>query len=180
MEAEKTNSQNQLNTTSQAFISWVDGLTDEQFWANTNGKWSVAEVIQHLYLSARPVARLLTGPRAILDQWGRPTASSRPYEEIKSAYQNVLATGAKAPATMSPRSDDRQVSRSELMERFRAMYQSLVEALKNWSATELDNYCIPHPVLGKLTVREMIYFTSIHTEHHRELLQQVYNRVQLK
>ncbi|RZL03090.1 MAG: DinB family protein [Pedobacter sp.] len=49
----------------------------------------------------------------------------------------------------------------------------LMDAVKNWSTDELDEYCIPHPVLGKLTVREMIYFTSIHTEHHRQLLQNV-------
>lgn len=173
MEAELTNSQRQLDTTGQVFICWTDGLTDEQFWANPNGKWSVAEVMQHLYLSARPVVRLLTGPRGVLDQWGRADSPSRPYQEIGSAYQNVLATGAKAPATMSPRTDDMQLTRNELVERFRGIYQSLVEAAKNWSANELDNYCIPHPVLGKLTVREMLYFTSLHTEHHLLLLRRM-------
>ena len=167
MEAEQNSNQEQLAIVSRTFISWTKELTDEQFWANLNGKWSVAEVMQHLYLSARPVVRLLIGPREVLDQWGRADRPSRQYHEIKSAYQNVLATGAKAPATMSPRADDMQVSRGELVERFRSIYQSLIEAIKNWPANELDNYCIPHPVLGRLTVREMLYFTGIHTEHHR-------------
>jgi hypothetical protein len=26
---------------------------------------------------------------------------------------------------------------------------------------------LPHPLLGKLTIREMLYFTVYHGEHHR-------------
>ncbi|GAB3773814.1 DinB family protein [Spirosoma horti] len=173
MEAEPMNSQRQLGTTSQSFIGWTDGLTDEQFWAKPGGKWSVAEGIQHLYLSARPVARLLAGPREVLDQWGRADTPSRSYQEIALAYRMVLATGVKAPESMLPRTDDMQLSRVELVERFRSIYQSLIDATDNWSANELDEYCIPHPVLGKLTVQEMLYFTSLHTEHHRELMQKL-------
>lgn len=173
METEPMNSQRQLDTASQSFSNWTDHLTDEQFWGHPDGKWSVAEVMQHLYLSARPVARLLAGPREGLDQWGRANRPSRSYHEIRSAYQTVLATGVKAPAVMSPREEDMKISRGDLSERFHAIYQSLMDAVKNWSTDELDEYCIPHPVLGKLTVREMIYFTSIHTEHHRQLLQNV-------
>lgn len=167
------NSQRQLDIDSQSFISWIDGLTDEQFWANPGGKWSVAEVMQHLYLSARPVARLLAGPREVLNQWGRADTPSRSYREIALAYRTVLATGVKAPESMSPRTDDMRVTRGELVDRFRGIYQSLIDATDNWSANELDEYCIPHPVLGKLTVREMLYFTSLHTEHHRQLMQKV-------
>ncbi|WP_046575641.1 DinB family protein [Spirosoma radiotolerans] len=171
METEPENSQRQLDTDSQSFSGWADGLTDEQFWASPNGKWSVAEVMQHLYLSARPVVRLLTGPRAVLAQWGRADRPSRSYHELGVAYRMALATGVKAPAAMSPRVDDMQITRDALMERFHSVYRSLIEATKNWSASELDEYCLPHPALGRLTVLEILYFTSIHTQHHLQLLQ---------
>ena len=170
VETESKKSRHQLDMASRAFIDWINELTDEQFWAHPDGKWSVAEVMQHLYLSTRPVARLLAGPREVLDQWGRADRPPRPYHEIESAYRTVLATGAKAPAVMSPRAEDMQVSRGELVERFSGIYQSLVEAAKGWSVDELDEYLIPHPVLGMLTVREMLYFTEVHTEHHLRLL----------
>jgi hypothetical protein len=30
---------------------------------------------------------------------------------------------------------------------------------------------LPHPLLGKLTLREMIYFTIYHVQHHHKLVQ---------
>lgn len=155
-----------------AFTTWTEGLSDEQFDAQIGGKWSVAEVMQHLFLSARPVARLLAGPREVLNQWGRADSQIKTYAEIARAYQQVLGTGVKAPASMSPQAEDVQIGRSKLIERFERVYDDLAGAVANWSAHELDEYCIPHPVLGKLSVREMLYFTSIHTQHHLRLLKQ--------
>ena len=170
MEQTQVSLQDQLLTDCRAFVDWTDGLSDEQFITQINGKWSVAEVMQHLYLSARPAARLMAGPREVLTQWGQPETPSRSYSEIASAYQGILATGIKAPDSMSPRADDMQADRSDVTERFTGIYEALVSASETWSAQELDAYCIPHPVLGRLTVREMLYFVSIHTQHHLRLL----------
>jgi hypothetical protein len=32
----------------------------------------------------------------------------------------------------------------------------------------LDLLILPHPLLGKLTLREMLYFTLYHVEHHEK------------
>ena len=42
----------------------------------------------------------------------------------------------------------------------------LSEKIDRFSETELDQFILPHPLLGKLTLREMIYFTIYHVEHH--------------
>lgn len=162
--------QNQLQAECRVFIAWVDGLSAEQFSEQVAGKWSVAEVLQHLYLSARPIVRLMTGHREVLSQWGLVETPSRSYNDIAVAYQIILETGAKAPAALSPRPEDVQVEKSELVARFAGVYDALTAVLESWSGSELDNYYIPHPVLGKLTIREMLYFTSIHTRHHLRLL----------
>ena len=44
---------------------------------------------------------------------------------------------------------------------------SLCKKLKNYSEKELEVYILPHPLLGKLTLREMLYFNILHAEHHR-------------
>lgn len=148
----------------------VCDLSEAQFTRYLSNKWSVAEVMQHLYLSARPVARLMAGPREVFLQWGIAEAPSRTYDEIASQYAKVLTTGAKAPSSMSPRPEDMQVSKQVVMDRFTGVYQTLVDTLAQWTDQELDAYSIPHPALGKLTVREMLYFTSLHTRHHLERL----------
>ncbi|QDK80955.1 DinB family protein [Spirosoma sp. KCTC 42546] len=165
--------QQHLSANCQAFIDLADSLSEEQFHTHVNEKWSVAEVMQHLYLSARPVARLMSGPREVLLPWGKADWPSRTYTELASAYSEILGTGAKAPVAMSPRLEDMQVEKSVLVERFTGIYQALVEAITTWSEQELATYCIPHPVLGKLTVQEMLIFTDIHTQHHLRLLPEV-------
>ena len=170
MQLTETSLKDLLTTDCQAFVDATNHLSDEQFTQHLSGKWSVADVMQHLYLSARPVARLMTGPRNVLMQWGKADTPSRTYDEIAVNYAKVLGTGAKAPGTMSPRLEDMQVGKNVLVERFTSVYQMLADAIGSWSDQELDTYCMPHPVLGKLTVREMMIFTSVHTRHHLRLL----------
>jgi hypothetical protein len=43
---------------------------------------------------------------------------------------------------------------------------SLRQALAGWSEAALDAACIPHPLLGKLTAREMAQFLLYHNLHH--------------
>ncbi|GAB3993771.1 hypothetical protein GCM10028807_29870 [Spirosoma daeguense] len=148
----------------------VSPLSDVAFYEQSGEKWSVADVTQHLYLSAKPVVRLMTGPRDVLLQWGSPEVPSRTYQQMEAMYRNVLATGVKAPATMSPRPDDTQIGKAALLERFTGIYQALVDAASGWTEQELDTYCLPHPALGKLSMREMLLFTCLHTQHHLQQL----------
>ncbi len=39
-------------------------------------------------------------------------------------------------------------------------------SVPSWSETSLDRYRLPHPLLGRLTVREMLFFTLGHGLHH--------------
>lgn len=170
MNTEQQTIQTQLQDDTQQVIARVEHLSDKLFWERKDGKWSVADVLQHLYLSTRPVARLMNGPREVLAQWGPAETPSRSYEEIADAYKRVLAGGVKAPDVVSPRSADMDVEKQTVVDRFAGAYQSTVDAINHWSEQELDSYRMPHPVLGLLTVREMLCFTSIHTRHHLDRL----------
>ncbi|WP_077919144.1 DinB family protein [Spirosoma sp. 209] len=154
----------------QAFADQIGPYSEATFREQPPGKWSVAEVVQHLYLSARPVARLVTGPREVLLAWGLAEKPSRSYAQLAVNYEKALDSGVKAPDGMVPRLTDISISRAELMERLLTVYQSVAAGVSGWSPAELDRYQMPHPALGKLTVREMIDFISIHTEHHQRLL----------
>jgi len=39
------------------------------------------------------------------------------------------------------------------------------------SETALDLYILPHPLLGKITLREMLYFTAYHVYHHQTIVE---------
>jgi hypothetical protein len=42
----------------------------------------------------------------------------------------------------------------------------LARRVNRFSESELDQLLLPHPLLGKLTLREMVYFTIYHAHHH--------------
>jgi uncharacterized damage-inducible protein DinB len=45
---------------------------------------------------------------------------------------------------------------------------------QKWTEEQLDNYCVAHPILGKLTMRELAYFTIYHNIHHMETIRKYY------
>ena len=48
--------------------------------------------------------------------------------------------------------------------------QQLWSAVGSWREADLDRYLLPHPLLGKLTIREMLFFTLYHNYHHVQSL----------
>jgi len=43
---------------------------------------------------------------------------------------------------------------------------------KKWKEPQLDQYIAPHPLLGKITLRELCYFTIYHTKHHLNIIKE--------
>ena len=157
-------------TNCQRMSDLLTPLSNAQFFAPQNGKWSAAETLQHLHLSARNLPRMLIGPRTFFDQWPRSERMSRPYDAIAANYNRVLSTNAfGAPASLVARPDDIRTSKTDSLHRFTSTHQALVESIAGWSMAELDAYQIPHPALGLITIGEMMTFTAYHIEHHRTI-----------
>lgn len=132
--------------------------------------WSPADNVRHLNKSIRAVARGLRVPRlVVLVTFGPSLRKSRGYAEIREVYHQVLAGGADA-GRFAPRPEgppgDPEAWRRELMSRWAENADSLEAALVPWSEKALDRCRMPHPLLGKLTVREMLLFTLYHNLHH--------------
>jgi hypothetical protein len=46
----------------------------------------------------------------------------------------------------------------------------LVSLVARWPENALDRRLLPHPLLGRLTVREMLFFTVYHNRHHVDVV----------
>ncbi len=57
-------------------------------------------------------------------------------------------------------------TRVELMAKREDFSQQFWKAVASWREEDLDRYVLPHPLLGKLTLREMLCFTLYHNYHH--------------
>jgi hypothetical protein len=145
-------------------------LSDEAFFAPQGSAWSPAEHIRHLTKSARPLVMALGLPRWILRlRFGRPRGASRSFEEMKRVYLGQLAAGATA-GRYTPRPEalpaDPPARRREIMDAWARVTVELQNAIGRWPEAALEDYRLPHPVLGLLTVREILSFTVYHTSHH--------------
>ena len=76
------------------------------------------------------------------------------------------ATGSYVPGKIN--ASDKGTS----LKNFKNQNEKLCTALMKWDDAKLDNYLLPHPLLGKLTLREMMFFTVYHNEHHLKIMQE--------
>lgn len=155
----------------QADAFWRS-LGDDDFFAPHGTQWSPAENVRHLTKSTLPVVWSLRTPRWILRLlFGAAPRPSRSYRQLVDRYLNVLQTGGQAgwfaPRKKKPPGAP-DVARQQIMAGWRGSGDALLHAAGAWDDASLDRLRIPHPLLGKLTVREMLLFTLYHQRHHAQ------------
>lgn len=154
--------------------SFFASLTHDELVDRVGEAWTPAEHLRHLCVSVSAVARGLAVPRCLLRlRFGRARAPSRPYEAIRETYRSMLAAGAGASGRFVPPREDVSPAlaaerRADLLARWARANAALRSALEPWSEADLERVRMPHPILGKLTVREMLFFTLYHNGHHVE------------
>ena len=131
-------------------------------------RWSPAEQVRHLTRATYPLARAFAMPRfLLLLRFGPGLRRARSYDDLVRRYATVLesrpSAGRFAPGADAASDDAR---RAEIMGRFRDAISRLVGAVERWPERALDRYRLPHPLLGKLSARDMLFFTVFHTSHH--------------
>ncbi len=139
-----------------------------------SGVWSAGENAVHLIKSVKAVADAMKLPKLLLRALFGTGGSSRRYGEVRELYLRALAEGAVAsgrfvPSVPAGGSGDEQ-SRSRVLAGWRRAGDGLADALAKWREPALDKYRLPHPILGKITVREMLFFTHYHDLHHLEIV----------
>jgi hypothetical protein len=150
-------------------VAYWDAFDTEAFFSNIGSGWSPAETVRHLSKSGRPVVKALGLPRILLRlMFGKPKRVSLSYDELRARYLQGLAEGGQAGRFAPSRraENDREAWRRAIMDDFQRVHRDLRTAIARWPDSKLDLIQLPHPLLGKLTVREMLFFTLYHQRHH--------------
>ena len=153
---------------SESRVFW-NKFDTNAFFRRIGESWSPAETVRHLIKSTRPVGTALRVPKLVLRwKFGRATHKSRNYDEVRVAYLKTLSEGGQAGRfAPSPKQDsDLSAWRSRIMADFAKAHRILRARAAKWSEKQLDRLQLPHPLLGPLTVREMLLFTLYHQRHH--------------
>jgi hypothetical protein len=160
-----------LHAESEAY--WSSFETDA-FFRSFGPAWSPAENVRHLKKATRPVALAMSMPRIVLRlKFGKGAGTSIAFDQLKTRYDDRLAAGGKAGAyAPGPRADsDLERWRGDVMRESADIQSKLIASVGKWRDDSLDRYRLPHPLLGNLTLREMLFFTLYHQLHHIEVVE---------
>ncbi|MBX2964220.1 MAG: DinB family protein [Cyclobacteriaceae bacterium] len=155
-----------LRSRHNIFIENIRLLSDSDFELSRSGKWSAGQQLDHIIRSTSPVNLAFSFPGFLMTLiFGKANRPSRTYDALVGKYQSKLALGGKAPGQFIPK----HVSvhhRDQLLKKLETIILSLTKKSENYTEDQLDKLLLPHPLLGKLTLREMLYFTIYHVQHH--------------
>jgi len=159
-----------LEEVHQGSVAYWATFSDAEFFTPFGLAWAPAMHVRHLSKSIRAVHQGLRLP-PFLVRWvfGRAGAASRDYDSVVTVYRARLAQGASAgrfaPSAKPPAADP-AAERARIMRVHASTLQALIARSAQWSESDLDAATLPHPLLGPLTVREMLFFTVYHNTHH--------------
>jgi hypothetical protein len=157
-----------LAKATKEFVAFCSTMSDEQFFRPHGEKWSAARQVKHLVQSTTISGYAFRFPKWLVSlAGGKANRPSRDYEVLVEKYSVKLQQGGKAPARFIPKPVSPGYGREKLLNEFAASMNSLAKAMtRKRSEQDMDKYVIPHPLLGKITLRELGYFTIHHTYHH--------------
>lgn len=159
-----------LKTAYGQYTEYVKELTEDEFEFASQGKWSAGQQTEHLIKSTKPLLNGLGLPRFVLkSKFGKANRPSRSYEELVDRYKDKLDQGGQATSPYIPGKVSAK-SQTKLSAELMDIIDKMCRKIEKWSEEQLDEYILPHPLLGKVTTREMLYFTIHHAKHHQLLI----------
>jgi len=167
----KTQLIDMLTISNQRVIDWFTAISAEDFFIRYGEAWSASDNVDHLIKSHQPLAKALKLPKiTIRAMFGKPQRPSLAYEELCQAYLEEIARGAQASGRYLPDQENpssaSETRKRQLIDQFSKVSAQLVSVMEKWEDNELDEYLLPHPILDKLTIREMLFFTIYHNLRH--------------
>jgi len=158
----------------EAFIARSLAVPLGERGRSINGKWTVSQHLEHIKRAAGPVAMALLAPKWSLHwRFGRPNRTPRDYDGLVQRYKEKLTAGGRASGRFLPPAVPASMMDTTAAD-LRRTIGRMTKRVSNWSEEDLDAYLLPHPLLGKLTVREMLFFTIHHAKHHQLLVERDY------
>jgi Protein of unknown function (DUF1569) len=140
----------------------TEGMSEKELQWRPAGKWSVAEVLEHLYLT---YTGTIKGFERLLGA-GKPLASRASLKQrVQASFVfsfNYLPPGRKALPQTMPRGLATERIKTEMYEKIAAMDQIIQECERRFGTGPL----LDHPILGPLTAKRWRRFHLIHGRHH--------------
>ena len=152
-----------LQRSHDALQECASRLTLGQLTARPPGKWTIAEILEHL---SRAYSHTTAGARkAIAAQkpLSRPVGFGARLRAVVVVECGYLPTGVESPKMVVPVGIDPATALTESTDALRDMDLALAEAGGRFG---LHTSVMNHPIIGPLSIRQWRKFHWVHTRHH--------------
>ena len=162
----------------QKLFNWLESQPKEIWEKGPEKKWTTGQQIQHLTDSIQLLNNALSYPKFLLKyKFGTCNRAPRNYDSVAKNYQQKLLENQERARTFNqslkkPLDKERQV----LLNTLQVQNKKLQYKTNKLKEKHLDTLLVPHPLMGKMTLREIIMWTAHHTEHHTEILKSNYGK----
>lgn len=165
-----------LDAKYEELFSWLESYPEADLnIEKIEGKWTAGQHLDHLVKSTKPLNKAMRMPKlAMRTMFGKNNRAERTFEALVEKYQKALLNLNLDPKVAARFAPAKNLSKRELKNTLENELANLKKILLKWKEKDMSVYLIPHPAIGKLTVREMMYFTIYHTEHHLKQLREKY------
>ncbi len=166
-------------TAKNDLLTTLNNVDDALFLKSRGEKWGIAENVIHLEMSVKPLNSAYLLPKFVLNwKFGKPNRPSRTYDELVARYKERVASVTVANASpfkpLLPQGADRQ----SIVESFEKQHLTYLKRFDAWSESDLDSIILPHPALGKITLREMGFFTAMHIGLHHDICKRIIEAIE--
>lgn len=152
-----------LERLKRAIASATEGMSAEELTRHAEGKWSVAEILEHLYLS---YTGTIKGCQRCLEA-GKPLATSTTLPQRVKAFVVVgigkFPPGRKAPKNTQPKGIPFEKIVADIGPQIEAMDEAIKKCAERYG--ERTKF-MDHPILGPFTAPQWRKFHWVHGRHH--------------
>ncbi len=162
-----------LRDVSNKVKDYYTSISPELFFHDGLGGWSPAQNLSHITFIASLAANLFKLPRFLLVLFGKQD-HQRDFKTLHDDYlgsDKFIYIGPLAPSTIQPPSNAKEVIHKMASDWIKSS-EEIISALQSVPEEDFDNYSIPHPSMGMLSYREMVYVLIIHPIHHTYKVEQ--------
>ena len=149
--------------------TFFQAISPDRFFSAPEDIWTPADNLVHLIKSVSPIVLAMSLPKTALRmRFGKAKHESRSFSQVRETYMTFFEKGlAIASPQYEPQVAEKSAAeREKILAKWDKKANQLTEGLAGWSEADLDFYQVPHPLIGLMTIREILLFTAYHNMHH--------------
>jgi hypothetical protein len=164
-------------TLSALFSQHADDWCDK----SPQGKWTAGQHIIHLVQSTAPLVKAMSYPGFLLKwKFGKSNRPCRDFGTVVERYKEKLGnvpSGMTSPFSKNMPSVTTAAELQEWISKLISLNEKLKAKTLKKSDNDLDTILLPHPLMGRMTLREILMWNAYHTEHHFDILNTKYKNL---